>query len=170
MSNTQLREKLVEHIQDAHAMEQNVVLMLDSLICMTNHEATLTRLLEHRKETQRHERLLKERLQELGDPRSWTADGAAVAGSLLKAVTDRMRTDRPLRNARDAYITEHTEIAAYEILERMAVRLGDAGTAHIARTIRQDEEKMAGWIKAHWDSFVDLNLQEAGIFQVPELV
>jgi ferritin-like metal-binding protein YciE len=58
MSNLKLREKLVEYLHDAHAMEQNVLRMLDSMISMTNHEATLNRLLEHRKETERHERLL----------------------------------------------------------------------------------------------------------------
>ena len=168
MSNIKLREKLVDYLQDAHAMEQNVLCMLDSMVSMTNHEATLNRLLEHRKETQRHERLLKERLQELNENRSLVADTAVIAETLLKAVTDRLRSDRPARNARDAYIAAHTQIAAYELLERLAARLGDAETAHIARTIRHDEEKMAAWIAAHWDHFVDAVLQDAGISSVPD--
>jgi ferritin-like metal-binding protein YciE len=81
-----------------------------------------------------------------------------------------MRSDRPGRNARDAYIAEHTEIAAYEMLERLAMRLGDAETAYLARTIRHEEENMAAWITAHWDMFVDLTLQDAGIAQTEVLV
>jgi len=170
MLNRKLRQKLVDYLRDAHAMEQNVLRMLDSLVSMTNHEATLRRLLEHRKETERHERMLKERLDELGEGTSMSADYAAITASILKAVTDRMRTDKPSRNARDAYITEHTEIAAYELIERLALRCGDSETAHLARTIRHDEEKMAEWIVSHWGDFIDLTLMEAGIEQAEVVV
>jgi ferritin-like metal-binding protein YciE len=163
MSDKQLREKLVGYTQDAHAMEQNVLSMLDSMISTSKEPETVARLKQHRQETERHERLLRERLEDIGDGRSYVADAAAVAGAMLKGVMDQMRVDKPGKNARDAYITEHTEIAAYELLERLAERAGDTETAQMARTIRADEERMAKWIASRWDQFVDETLSQAGL-------
>src|SRR5262249_40881406 len=66
---------------------------------------------------------------------------------------------------RDAYITEHVEIAAYALLEELAKRAGDLETARVARFIRDDEEEMARWIAARWDRFIDLSLAETGLEQ-----
>ncbi len=163
MAQDKLKEKLVDYLQDAHAMEANVKRMLDSMISTTKDEETVARLKEHKVETEQHERLVKERLEALGEGRSALADVASISGALLKTVGDTMRSDKPGKNARDGFITEHTEIAAYDLLEKLAERAGDAKTAEVARRIRKDEEAMAQWIDQRWDKFIDLTLKEAGI-------
>jgi ferritin-like metal-binding protein YciE len=73
------------------------------------------------------------------------------------------RSEKAGRNARDGYTTEHMEIAAYQLLERIAGRAGDEETAAAARENLADEEAMAKKLDSHWDKFVELSLRESGI-------
>jgi ferritin-like metal-binding protein YciE len=155
-----LRKKLVEYVQNVHAMEQNVLLMLDSII-LTTEDSDLTAMFrEHKEETRRQERRLNERLKALGGLglTSTGKDIVAIATAQAKGVADLWRTDKAVRNARDAFVTEHLEIAAYEVLERLAERAGDSETAEVARTNRAEEETMAQRVASNWDRFIDLSL------------
>jgi ferritin-like metal-binding protein YciE len=158
----ELREKLTDYLEDAHAMEQSVLRSLDSMISTTEDPEISDMLRHHKEVTERHERLLRERLDSLGEDTSTPKEAQTVAAALLKGVADRARTDKPVKNARDAYVTEHMEIACYQILERLAERAGDQETADVARRNRADEEEMAAKIFANWDRFLDLTLVEAG--------
>jgi ferritin-like metal-binding protein YciE len=158
-----LQQKLIDYIEDAHAMEQNVLQMLDSMIATTPDEGIVEELEHHKMETERHEQLLRERLQALGRDTSLRKEAQSIAGALMKGIADQVRGDKAGKNARDGFITEHMEIAAYELLERLAQRAGDEETAEIARRNRADEEAMAQKIASNWDKFVDLTLAEEGI-------
>lgn len=158
-----LKEKVLEYLQDAHALEQEVAVMLESMIEMVQDDTIHDHLADHQTETARHEMLLRERIEELGGSLSLRKEAGALGGAMLKGFIDGVRTDKHGKMARDAWITEHTEIAAYELLERLATRAGDDKTAQIAQQIRHDEQKMADVIAANWDRFIDLNLQEMGV-------
>lgn len=157
---SKLRGKLVEYVQNVHAMEQNVLLMLDVLILTTKDERLAAMFREHKAETQSQERRLNERLKVLGGLSllSTGKDIAAIATAQAKGIADLWRTDKAVRNARDAFVTEHMEIAAYEVLERLASRAGDEETAEVARENRAEEEAMAGRIASEWDTFLDITL------------
>ena len=163
MAERTLQQELVDYIEDAHAMEQNVLQMLDSMIATTRDDAIVQEFEHHKMETERHEQLLRERLEALGRDTSIRKEAQSIAGALLKGVVDQVRGDKPGKNARDAFVTEHMEIAAYELLERLADRAGDEETAEIARRNRADEEAMAQKIAANWDRFLDLTLAEERI-------
>jgi ferritin-like metal-binding protein YciE len=71
--------------------------------------------------------------------------------------------DTPGRLARDGYVQEHTEVAAYELLCRVAERAGDSETAQVGRRILENERQTADKIASTWDHAADLALREAGV-------
>jgi ferritin-like metal-binding protein YciE len=163
MADDKLKQKLVEYVQDAHAMEQNVSTMLDSMISTTDDPEITEMLRHHKQETEEHERRLRERLDALGAGTSTIKEAGGVGAALMKGVGDMARTDKPGKNARDAFMTEHMEIAAYELLERLAKKAGDQETAEVARKNRSDEQAMAKKIDSNWDKFLDLTLGTPGV-------
>ncbi|HEX2178399.1 MAG TPA: DUF892 family protein [Actinomycetota bacterium] len=164
MSEATIEGMLTSYIRDAHAMEQNVLRMLDSMISTTKDPNILEDLKHHRQETERHEQLLQQRLDSMGQGSTTAAkDIPAILGAMAKGVADTMRSDKPGKNARDAYVTEAMEIAAYRLLEQLAERAGDQQTAEIARKNCRDEEAMRDKIDKQWGKFIDLTLEEEGI-------
>jgi len=66
MADDKLQEKLADYVEDAHAMEQNDLKTLDSIISTTD-DSQLKEMIEHHKgETEEHERRLRERLDAMG--------------------------------------------------------------------------------------------------------
>jgi ferritin-like metal-binding protein YciE len=162
---TDLQDQLTKHIDEAIAMEQDVLRMLDSMIQTIDDDEIKQQLGEHKLETERQSDRLRERLEAHGSQPSLVREAGGVMGALMKTVLDVARTEKAGRNARDGYATEHMEIASYQLLERIAEHAGDEQTAQVARQNRAEEEAMARRLEAHWDRFVELSLTEAGIAQ-----
>ena len=158
-----LQQKLAGYVEDAHAMEQNDLKMIDSMISTTDDPETRQMLQNHKRETEEHERRMRERLEAMGRGTSARKQAQAVGAALLKGVGDKARGDKAGKNARDGYTAEHLEIAAYQLLERLAERAGDSETAEVASQNRAEEEEMARKIDANWDRFVDLTLADNDI-------
>jgi ferritin-like metal-binding protein YciE len=158
-----LEEKLVEYIDDAYAMEQNVLRMLDSMIGTTKDPQMKRSLERHKKQTEEQAARLEERLQEHDASPSKAKEAGGVMAALMKSVLDVARSDSPGRNARDGFATEHMEIASYQMLERVARKAGDTKTAAVARQNREEEEAMARSIGSKWNKIVELSLEEEGV-------
>jgi ferritin-like metal-binding protein YciE len=159
----QLKEQLIKHIDEAHAMEQNVVRMLDGMISTTDDPEILDALEHHRMQTQGHADRMAQRLEAHDATPSAVKQLGGVLGVLAKLPLDFVRGEKAGRNARDAYATEHLEIAGYELLSRVAQKAGDEETAMAAREIIEEERAMAKVIEQNWDKFATLSLQEEGI-------
>jgi len=163
MASQQLKDQLVKHIDEALAMEQSVLRMLDGMISSTDDEEIRSELRHHKLETEQHAERLEKRLAAHDASPSTVREMTGLMNALMKGVLDRVRNEKAGRNARDGYATEHLEIASYQLLERVAQRAGDEETAEVARQNRKDEEAMAKKIEANWDRFAELSLQEAGV-------
>jgi ferritin-like metal-binding protein YciE len=163
MASQELKDQLIKHIDEALAMEQNVLRMLDGMISTTEDEEIRSELRHHKLETEQHAERLEERLAAHEASPSTVREAAGIMNALMKSIVDMARSEKAGRNARDGYATEHLEIASYQLLERVAQAAGDEETAEVARKNRKDEEAMAKKIEANWDKFAELSLQEAGV-------
>ena len=159
-----IQEKLLQYIQEAVAMEESVAESLRGMIETTDDAEMRAHFERHLVETDEQARRLR--------LRSDAHDGTGA--SLLKEFGDSLQAafkglvemahgDRPARNARDAFATEHLEIATYELLERVATLAGDHETAAVARGNRAEEEAMARVLGASWDTVATLTLREEGV-------
>jgi len=160
---TDLDMQLNKHIDEALAMENNVLRMLDGMIQTTHKQEIKDDLRHHKVETEEHISRLQQRLADRGASSSMVREATGIMGALMKGVVDKARGESAGRNARDGYATEHLEIASYQLLERIAERAGDTDTAEVARRNRRDEEAMAKKIEGHWDLFAEISLEEEGV-------
>src|SRR5215218_10211579 len=104
--DNKLQQKLADYIEDAHAMEQNDLKMLDSMISTTDDPQVKEMIQNHKRETEEHERRLRERLDAIGRGTSTRKQAQAVGAALLKGVGDQARGDKTGKNARDGYMAE----------------------------------------------------------------
>ena len=160
---TTITEQLIKHLDEAHAMEQNVLRMLDGMISTTDDPEILQELEHHKLETEGHALKMKERLRAHGASPSTVRQVGGILGALAKMPLDMVRGEKAGRNARDGYATEHMEIASYELLRRIADRAGDEETAQAATEIIAEEKAMADTISSNWDKFAELSLREEGV-------
>jgi ferritin-like metal-binding protein YciE len=159
----QLKAQLVKHIDEAHAMEQNVLRMLDGMIQTTDDPQIIDALEHHKMQTQGHADRMVARLEAHDATPSTVRQAAGIMQALAKMPLDMVRGDKAGRNARDGFATEHLEIASYELLKRVARRAGDEETATACDEIIVQEQAMADTIAANWDKFAELSLREEGV-------
>jgi ferritin-like metal-binding protein YciE len=160
---TDSTRQLVNHIDEAYAMEQNVQRMLDGMIATTDDPQILDLLEHHKVETQQQAERLKARLDAHDASPSAMREWGGILGALAKLPLDLLRSEKAARNARDAFATEHMEIATYQLLERIAHAVGDFETVAVAKQNRGEEEAMAYKLDQLWDRFAELALEEEGI-------
>ncbi len=158
-----VNEELVKHIDEAHAMEQNVLRMLDGMISTTDDPEILRELEHHKIETEGHAERMKQRLEAHGASPSMVKQAGGIIGALAKMPLDMVRTEKAGRNARDGFATEHMEIASYELLKRVAQKANDQETVAACDEIIAQEQAMADTIAANWDKFAELSLRENGV-------
>ncbi len=130
-----IQQQLVSYLKDAHALEQMSLRMTEAAAKATDDPELHGLFQHHHEETQEHERLIRERIEAHGQSTSKMKDLGGMLAALGKGVGAMAPSDTPGRLARDGYVQEHTEIAAYELLERVATQAGDTETADVARRI-----------------------------------
>jgi ferritin-like metal-binding protein YciE len=147
--------KLVQYLTEAYGKEKELETALEAHIGMTNRAPYKKRLQQHLKETKSHAREVERRIKKLGGSTSDLTTTATTAAKKalalgkgsLQAIRGSSDPEKELKNALDEYAEEAQEIALYTAIESLATAVGDKDTAKIARTIRRDEERMAGYIE-----------------------
>jgi ferritin-like metal-binding protein YciE len=155
-----IEEQLTKHLTDVHSIEVQALLQMRVAPRMAGDPQLARAFREHTGETEEQERLVRERLAARGADPSQLKDAAGRAGGIGMVVFARSQPDTPGKLVAHAYSYEHMELAAYELLSLVAERAGDAETAAVARSIRDQEAAMAGRLAAGFDRAVDASLRE----------
>jgi ferritin-like metal-binding protein YciE len=157
---SELDDEVVRYLQDAHAIETQALQLLRAAPAIAGVEPLAEALRDHHDETQEQRRLVEERLQAHGARSSRLQDIALRIGGLNVAAFFAAQPDTPIKLAGFAYAFEHLEIAAYELLRRVAERAGDTETAAVAARIADQERDAAQRIAGLWDVAMDAALQK----------
>jgi len=156
------QDQLVTYLKDAHGLEQ-MSLQMTQAAAKAADDPTLRELFEHHhQETQEHERLVRERIEAHGESTSRIKDLGGKIAAMGKGIAATGPSDAPGRLVRDGYVQEHTEVAAYELLSRVAERVGDSETAEVARRILDNERETAQKLAGSWDHAAELSLRASG--------
>jgi ferritin-like metal-binding protein YciE len=154
------REEVVKYLRDVHALEGQAAQLLEAGPKIAEVEALATVFREHLEETREHQRLVDERLEQLGSGPSRFQAGALRLGALNLGGFFKAQPDTPAKLAGFAYAFEALEAGGYELLARVARRAGDEETAALAERILADERRAAERVAGTWDAAVDASLAQ----------
>jgi ferritin-like metal-binding protein YciE len=163
-----IHEQLVKHLTDAHSIEEQALTQMRRAPEIAGNPQLAEVFEKHLAETERHEQLVRARLEAHGAEPSQLKDVAGKAGGIGMVLFARANTDTPGKLVNHAYSYEHMELAAYELLARVADRAGDEETAAVAREIAEEERAMAERLAEHFDEAVAASLNELAPTDIEE--
>jgi ferritin-like metal-binding protein YciE len=160
----ELNAQVAKYLSDAHAIENQAIALLDRAPDITGPPELARACEEHLRETREHQRLVTERLEQgYGAHPSRLKDAAMRLGALNWGAFFAAQPDTPAKLAGFAYAFEHLEIAAYELLRRVADRAGDGETVTMAERILAEERAAAERLHSLFPAALEESLQELGV-------
>jgi ferritin-like metal-binding protein YciE len=162
MTANSLTEQITKYLTDLHSIEEQALAQM-RLAPRVAGDTELQRIfVEHLNETEEHERLVREQLERRDAKPSTVKDVAGRVGGWGMILFARVNPDTPGKLAMHAYSYEHMELAAYELLRRVAMRGHDEPVRAMADEIGGQERAIADRIAAMWDRAVEASLREKG--------
>ncbi|MFL5832819.1 MAG: DUF892 family protein [Solirubrobacterales bacterium] len=145
-----LGDTLNTYLADVHALEGQSQKLLEKSREMDVPEALRAALDHHLTETEGHLEQIERRLDDRGAAPSALKDAALRLGALNWGVFFAAQPDTPAKLSGFAYAVENLEVAAYELLLRVARRAGDEETVAMAESILAEEKAAARSVADQW--------------------
>lgn len=162
--NDQLKDKLITYLRDAAAMEKEIEDILRKQLSDTKQFPEIqARIRQHADVTRTHRQRMEDRLKAYNESPSGVKSAVASLMGNLMGMTAGGRTDALAKEARDDYMIEHLEIAAYELLITTAAAYGDQETVHACELNLRDEIEMAQWLEQNLPRTALLSFQQDNI-------
>jgi ferritin-like metal-binding protein YciE len=162
MAERTFDEQLTKYLTDVHSIEEQALAQL-KLAPRVAGDPDLKRVFaDHLRETEDQERMVREQLDRRGAKPSPVKDVAGRLGGWGMILLARVNPDSPGKLAMHAFSYEHMELAAYELLRRIAERADDAPIRDMAERIGAQERAMADRIGERWDRAVEASLRAKG--------
>lgn len=160
MGERSMKEQIVKYLGDIHAIEEQALVQM-KIAPKIAGDPTLEAVFErHLGETEDQKRRVEERLEALGGSPSKIKDAAGAASGPAFALFAKFQPDTPGKLVSHAFSYEHMELAAYELLSRLAARAKDEQTVRLAKDIGGQENEMARRLSENWDVAVNASLRE----------
>jgi UDP-glucose 4-epimerase len=153
-------EQLVKYLADVHSIEEQALVQMRAAPDIADDERLSRIFREHLTETEVQERRVRERLEAHGADPSKLKDLAGKGGGFGMLLFARSQPDTPGKLTAHAFSYEHMELAAYELLKRLAERSGDRETARMADEIGAEEQRMADRLAESFDVAVEASLRD----------
>src|SRR3954447_23535285 len=160
MPVSSLEEQITKYLTDAHSIEEQALAQMERAPAMAGDPELAQIYAQHRTETREHEQDVRAELHRRGAEPSTVKDVAGKVGGWGMVLFARLNPDTPGKLAVHAYSYEHMELAAYELLKRMAQRAGDEHVRELAERLAAQERAMADRIAERWDRAVDAALKD----------
>jgi ferritin-like metal-binding protein YciE len=154
-----IHEQLTKYITDAHSIEVQALAQLDKAPDVAEYPAFEQALREHHTETERHERLTRQLLDERGAAPNRLKDMIMALGGKGFLAFARAQPDTPGKLLAHAISYEALETAAYELLARTARRADEDDVATTAEEICADERAMMIRLEHCYDGVVEVSLR-----------
>ena len=155
-----LDEQLTKYLTDAHSIEEQAIPQMRAAPRLASDPELERIFREHEQETESHERMVRERLEARDAAPSKLKDAVARATAYPFVLFARSQPDTTGKLVAHAYSYEALELAAYELLARVAERAGDEASAQLARTIGAQESAMRDRLAANFDRAVEAAIRE----------
>ena len=153
-------DQLIKHLTDVHAIEEQALTQMRRAPGMAGDPEIAAVFEAHLAETERQEAHVRERLEAHAADPSKLKDAAGKAGGMGMLMFAQFNPDTPGKLVSHAFSYEHMEVAAYELLARVAGRARDTETVIVANEIAAEEREMAARLEANFDRAVTASLRE----------
>ena len=147
----QLDSALVAYLRDVHALEGQAEKLLEAGAERVDDESLEATFRDHLEETRSHQERIADLLEERGARPSLVKDAILKAGGLNLSAFFAAQPDSTTKLAGFAFAFEHLEVAAYELLKRVAGRAGDEGVVATAEEILAEERRAAERVAESWN-------------------
>lgn len=160
MAPEDLDEQLTKYLTDAHAIEEQALTQMRSAPKIAGDPEIAEAFEQHRLETESHKSAIRSRLEARDASPAKLKDIAGRVTGQGFALFARFQPDTPGKLVAHAFSYEHLELAAYELLARVAERAGDAETVRAAQQIRAQEDAMAARLAGLFDRAAEASLRD----------
>jgi UDP-glucose 4-epimerase len=147
----QLDSTLLAYLRDVHALEGQAEELLEAGAERVDDESLEAAFRDHLEETHRHRERITSLLEERGAGPSLVKDTMLKTGGLNLSAFFGAQPDSTTKLAGFAFAFENLEVAAYELLQRVAARAGDEGVVTAAEEILAEERHAAERVAESWD-------------------
>src|SRR3954462_5296369 len=158
MPDRSIAEQLTKYLTDVHSIEVQALAQMERAPDIAGDTVLADAFREHCKETQGQEEQVRAALEARGADVSKLKDIAGRVGGWAMIAFARLNPDTPGKLVAHAYSYEHMEVAAYELLGRVARRAGEASVEELATRIGAQERDMGRRLEENFDRAVNASL------------